>query len=58
MRVGNSLGVVVPSDFVKSVGVKPGDFVRVSLHQDKMEIIYKFSGIQQLSLGLKKSSKK
>lgn len=58
MRVGNSLGVVVPSSFVKIIGLKAGDEVKVLLRGDKREIVYKFSGIQQLSLGLKKTPKK
>jgi len=56
MRVGNSLGVVVPAKFVKVIGMKPGDKVEVFLREEKREIVYKFSGIQQLSFSLKKSS--
>lgn len=58
MRVGNSLGVVVPASFVQSVGARAGDNVRVSPREDKGEIVYRFSGTKQLSLGLKKSPKK
>ncbi len=48
MQVGNSLGVTVPSDFVKSVGIKAGDFVEVETRIDSNKVIYKFSGVKQL----------
>lgn len=50
MQVGNSLGVTVPSDFVKAVGIKVGDNVEVKKQMDTNEVIYKFSGIQQLPI--------
>ncbi len=48
IKVGNSIGVTIPADFVKSVGLQPGDEVNVKAKPEKREIVYKFSGIQQL----------
>ena len=50
MRVGNSLGVTVPAKFVKAVGIKVGDRVRVKSKLDTGQIIYTFKGAKQLSL--------
>ncbi len=50
MRVGNSIGVTVPSKFVKSVGVKVGDNVRVKTKLETGQVIYSFKGAKQLSL--------
>ena len=50
MRVGNSLGVTVPAKFVKAVGVKVGDQVKVKTKLDTGQIIYTFKGAKQLSL--------
>ncbi len=60
MQVGNSLGVTVPVDFVKAVGVKAGDMVKVKKRPETGEVVYKFSGIQQLMIAsdiLKRSKK-
>ena len=51
MRVGNSLGVTIPSDFVKSVGIRAGDTVKVKKRCEKGEVLYQFSGIKQLAFG-------
>lgn len=48
LKVGNSLGVTIPSDFVKSLGIQAGDKVEVEKKIDKRIVVYKFSGIQQL----------
>ncbi|RJR25150.1 AbrB/MazE/SpoVT family DNA-binding domain-containing protein [Candidatus Microgenomates bacterium] len=50
IRTGNSLAVTIPSDFVKSVGIRPGDEVRLITETDKGEITYVFSGAKQLPL--------
>ena len=50
MKVGNSIGVTVPSKFVKSVGVKIGDNVRVKTKLSSGQVIYTFKGAKQLSL--------
>lgn len=60
-RTGNSLAVVVPSDFVKLLGVKPKDRVQVLSQPEKGRVIYKFSGALQLPLSseiLKKRRRK
>jgi len=48
--VGNSLGVTVPADFVKDVGIRMGDQVNVEKKPEKGEVIYRFSGIKQLAI--------
>ena len=48
MKVGNSLAVTVPSGFVKAVGVRAGQMVKVKKKPETGEMIYRFSGIQQL----------
>lgn len=53
MKVGSSLGVTVPADFIKVVGIKAGDRVEVRKKIETGEIIYKFSGIHQLTINSK-----
>jgi len=55
IKTGNSLGVTVPSDFVKTVGVKKGDEVEVKIEKEKFKVSYQFSGICQMSLLEEKS---
>lgn len=50
MRVGNSVGVTVPSRFVKAVGVRVGDYVKVKTILETGQVIYTFRGAKQLSL--------
>lgn len=50
LKAGNSLVVVIPSLFIKSVGVKKGDEVGVYTNISKGKIVYTFKGTQQLSL--------
>lgn len=50
IKAGNSLVVVIPSSFVKSVGVRRGDEVRVQTNIAKCKVTYSFSGFQQLAL--------
>jgi antitoxin component of MazEF toxin-antitoxin module len=50
IRTGNSLAVVIPSEFVKSIGIKPSDEVRVEIEAEKGKITYFFSGAKQLPL--------
>lgn len=50
LKTGNSLAVVVPADFGKNLGIKAGDNVKVLARPEKAEILYKFSGAQQLPL--------
>ncbi len=50
MRVGNSIGVTVPSQFVKAVGVRVGDYVKVKTILETGQVIYTFQGAKQLSL--------
>lgn len=50
IRTGNSLAVVVPSQFVKRVGVKAKDKVEVTLHPETGQITYTFLNVRQLPL--------
>lgn len=50
MKVGNSLGVTVPANFVKSLGITAGNQVKVKIIPEKGKIIYYFNGICQLPL--------
>lgn len=50
IKAGNSTAVTVPADFVKMVGVKTGDMVSVTVHPDKGEVTYHFTGAYQLKL--------
>lgn len=58
IKVGNSIGVTVPSDFVRAVGIKAGDEVEVIKKIETGKVIYKFSGIQQLSFPVTTTKKK
>lgn len=49
-KSGSSLVVVVPSDFISTVGVKTGDRVKVKIDYDNGIIQYHFSGLTQLRL--------
>ncbi len=49
-KTGNSLAVTVPSDFAKSLGIRPGDLVRVNCEDDKGKLTFVFSGAKQLPL--------
>lgn len=50
IRTGSSLAVTIPSDFVKSIGIKPKDKVKVRRLVEKRQISYFFSGACQLPL--------
>lgn len=50
IKSGNSLAVTLPSRLVKSIGLKAGDLVGVSVSLDQTKIIYKFIQPRQLSL--------
>lgn len=50
IKTGNSLAVTIPSDFVKSVGIRSSDNVKVEVKYNEGKIVYSFSGAKQLSL--------
>ncbi len=50
IRTGNSLAVTIPSEFVKMVGIKPGDEVLVNIEPETGRVTYSFSGSKQLPL--------
>lgn len=52
LRTGNSLAVVIPSQFAEIMGVKSGDNVRVVGRPEAGKVTYIFSGSKQLPLEL------
>ncbi len=52
IKTGNSLAVTIPSDFVKTVGVKAGQMVEVRIEPETGQVIYAFSGSRQLPLSV------
>lgn len=50
LKVGSSIAVVVPAEFVNAVGVLVGDEVAVKLEPEKGRIVYTFRGTKQLKL--------
>lgn len=42
--------MTVPSDFAKSLGIRPGDLVKVNCEDDKGKLTFVFSGAKQLPL--------
>ncbi|NCP46903.1 hypothetical protein AUJ42_01275 [Candidatus Collierbacteria bacterium CG1_02_44_10] len=60
LRVGNSLGVTLPSSLVKNLSLKPGDQVEVENNLNN-SLTLNFIDSHQLSLGLssiKKTTRK
>ncbi len=60
LKVGNSLGVTLPSNLVKNLSLKPGDQVEV-VYDLNNTLTFNFIDSHQLSLGLssgRKSAKK
>lgn len=54
IKIGrSSLGVIIPADFVHSIGVKSGDKVKVHTNPTHGKIEVFFSGVMQLSLPTK-----
>jgi len=50
IRTGNSLAVTIPIRFVRSVGVRAGDNVKVELEPNTGKAIFFFFGAKQLPL--------
>lgn len=57
LRTGNSLAVVIPSQFAQLVGIKSGDRVRVVKRPEVGKLTYIFSGSKQLPLKLSSHEK-
>jgi len=60
IKTGNSLAVTIPSKFVRSVGIKAGQEVKVRPEPETGRVICTFSGAKQLALAnslLKKKRK-
>lgn len=50
IKTGHSAAVTIPSNFVRSMGIKVGDNVAIETHSETGKIIYKFKGARQLLL--------
>lgn len=50
LKVGNSLGVTIPASFVKAVGIKVKDKVKVKTVLETGQVIYSFQGAKQLAI--------
>ena len=50
IKTGNSLAVTIPSEFVKLIGIRAGDEVKLEVESEKAKVSYFFSGMQQLPL--------
>lgn len=50
IKTGNSLAVTIPSDFVKTVGIKAGQTVQVKIEPETGKVTCAFSGTKQLPL--------
>lgn len=48
----HSLAVIVPADFVHTLGIKAGDNVEIATNSEKGIVNLKFSGAMQLPLSL------
>ena len=46
----HSLAVIIPADFVHTLGVKSGDEVIIQTDKDKGKVSVYFKGVMQLSL--------
>jgi len=44
IKTGNSAAVTIPANFVKDLGIRIGDPVKVKLDPENNKIIYIFSG--------------
>ena len=50
LKTGNSLAVTIPSKFVKALGIKRGDEVKIERRIDKGSLTLHFRGAQQLPI--------
>ncbi len=52
LKVGNSIGITLPSEIVKNLSLKAGDHAEVTLSMTN-ELLISFPDSHQLTLGLK-----
>ena len=50
IKTGNSAAVTIPADFIKDLGIRIGDPVKVKLDPENNKVVYTFSGTKQLLL--------
>lgn len=50
LKTGNSLAVTIPSNFAKTLGIRPGKTVHAKINLAKGQILLTFGGIGQMSL--------
>jgi antitoxin component of MazEF toxin-antitoxin module len=58
IKTGNSLAVVIPSSFVKSLSIKKGDTAKIDIDKSENQMTIRFSGVSQLSLTAVSNGKK
>lgn len=52
LRTGNSLAVVIPAGFIKILGIRAHDQVRIITKPEKGKLVVEFKGSKQLPLGI------
>lgn len=50
IKTGNSSAVTIPAHFVRDLGIRIGDNVKVNLDPEEGKVTYTFSGAKQLPL--------
>lgn len=50
IKTGNSLGLTIPADFAKTLGLRPGQVVHTKINLSKVTLTHTFTGHGQLSL--------
>ena len=50
IKTGNSAAVTIPANFIKDLGIRIGDPVKIKLDPENNKITYIFSGTKQLPL--------
>jgi antitoxin component of MazEF toxin-antitoxin module len=50
VKTGNSLAVVIPSSFVRKLGIRPKDRVSLKINPATGKITYTFTNMRQLPL--------
>jgi len=55
IRTGNSAAATLPSEFMKTLNLRVGDPVELTVNYPKGEITLRFPTVRQLPLAVKKS---
>ncbi|TXH02183.1 MAG: AbrB/MazE/SpoVT family DNA-binding domain-containing protein [Candidatus Moraniibacteriota bacterium] len=49
-KIGNSKGIIVPRQVIKSLSLEEGDSVEMYYHEDTQELVISFPSTKQLKL--------